>query len=410
MYRLYLKHKDNDLLYLIPLVILAQLKFVGYIVRFLSRGATLPYSEDSVWYINYAGAFIANLMDGLDINDTLYFGYNSLLATLLAIFGNTTAIVITQAITAGFAVILVYKIACLLFNRNTAIIASLFYIWNWDITLWTLYILSDSFFVSLLLLCTYLLLMATGTGEKLHRRLFVFTALYMMVFRPTGIAIAFVMFIYLLLALPRATLWAFIKRYYKAAIVFVAIAVGALIYVYTDAKMELLVESIRFNVKKVLYNVYAKGWIFDKPTVHDHFFRPNYTIDVCNSLAISFIYNNWADVSIIYLKRAMAFLGRWVLAMDVGSAKGIFITIGHGLPTLMFICGTVAAVINGLFRRASILWLIVIAIAAFCIGIFIDWMYRYKLPAIPFIIIIVAYGTERTLNGMRRFGKKVWRC
>ena len=104
MYRLYLKHKDNDLLYLIPLVILAQLKFVGYIVRFLSRGATLPYSEDSVWYINYAGAFIANLMDGLDINDTLYFGYNSLLATLLAIFGNTTAIVITQAITAGFAV------------------------------------------------------------------------------------------------------------------------------------------------------------------------------------------------------------------------------------------------------------------------------------------------------------------
>lgn len=403
---LYSRYKDRDGVILIPLVALALFKIVGHYVWLLISGRGLPQCDDSRWYMNYAGSLLANLRDGLDINDTFYFGYNILLSLLLAVFKDPAVVILVQAVTASFSVILVYKIAKLLFNRATAVIASIFYVGTYDITLWSMYLLSDSFFLSLLLLCVYLLLMALETKKPLYRTLFVLSALYLLVFRPTGvIALAFIL-VYIAVRLDGQTVRNFLTAHRTAiGVVFAGVAVtGA--YLYAGGHLEPLISSVQFNAKKVLYNIYAKGWIYDKPTPHDYFFRPDYSINVCNSLILSFIINNWDHVSIIYGKRAAAFLGRWVWDADVGSLKGILRLADSLIPLALFTVGTAAAVANRRFRKASVLWLVILAVFAFCVLVFIDWMYRYRLPAVPFIAIIAAYGAERIVHRALVVAKK----
>ena len=137
-------------------------KSYGIFFVLLTSGHGLPQSTDSQWYLDYANALVANFCDGVDMNDVLYLGYNLLLSLLLYIFKDPVIIVFIQAVTAALGVILVYKIANMLFNRTTAIIAALFYCAAWDITLWSMYILSDSFFYQPIIAMR--LLFADGAG------------------------------------------------------------------------------------------------------------------------------------------------------------------------------------------------------------------------------------------------------
>lgn len=390
------------------LVTLAIAKNLRIFFSFLFSGKGFPQCDDSKWYLTYAGAIWQNLTDGLDMNDILYFGYNILLTTLLAIFKDPVVVIFIQAVIAGIGVILVYKISHILFNRTTAIIASLFYISTWDITLWSMYILSDSFFISLLLLSVYLLIMALETGLKKYKLLFAATALYMLVFRPTGIISLVFILIYLAIRVEKKSLVQLIKnhRWVIGGVLAVAGLVG--VYLVTGNKFDLFINSLQFNAKKVLYNVYAKGWIYDKPTVHDYFFRSDYKINICNSLVLSYLINNWQHVLILYAKRAVAFLGHWVWKTDLSSVAGVMMFVSNLVPTVLFFTGTIAAIRNRLFKKAAVVWLVILAIFIFCVLVFIDWMYRYRAPAIPFIAIVAAYGADRIIHGtliiVKRYG------
>ena len=178
------------------------------------------------------------------------------------------------------------------------------------------------------------------------------------------------------------------------------------IYIYTEHKLDPLVESLQFNVKSILYNVYAKGWIYDKSTSYDYFFNPDYSININNSLILSFIINNWDHIFVIYLRRAYAFLGTWVWEANLNSLLGLISFAGNLLPLALFATGTITAIVNGQFRKASILWLLILAVFAFCVLLFIDAMYRYRFPAMPFIAIVAAYGLERLICGGRIIAKR----
>jgi hypothetical protein len=399
--------KDSDRIFTIPLAVVALYKILNHIFWRVSSGRGLPQCQDSQWYINYTKAMMAHISDGLDINDLLYLGYNGLLTLLLAIFKDPFYVVLLQGITAGLSVILVYKLAALLFNRTTALIASLFYISAWDITLWSLYILSDSFFVSLLLLCVYLLVMAMESDKRLYRILFIVASLYMTVFRPTGLVVMAVMLVYIAIRLDRKTAVDYFLRYKRLIGCSLVAALAAGAYLYLDHKLDPLITSLQYNAKLVLYNVYAKGWVYDKSTSLDYFYRPDYRINIGNSLVLSFIINNWEHVSVLYAKRAMAFLGVWVWKIDLKSLPGILSFAGNFMPTALFLTGTIAAMANRLFRKGSVLWLIIIAVFAFCIFLFIDSMYRYRFPAIPFIAIVAAYGADRIIQGALVQAKKL---
>ena len=404
MYQLYHKYKRRD--FTIPLVLLTLTNILGYFLWRLFSGQGIHQSDDSRWYLDYANALMTNFTVGLHMNDILYLGYNMLLTLLLAMFKDPIVVVFIQGVTASLSVILVYKIACMLFNRTTAVIASVFYCFMCDVALWSMYILSDSFFVSLLLLCVYFLLMALECNQKKYKVLFIVTSLYMLVFRPTGIITMAVMLVYVLIRLDGNKVMDFAKKHRLFIGGFLtAVALGC-IYIYTNHKLDPLIQSLQSNVESILYNVYAKGWIYDKSTAYDYFFSPDYSITINNSLILSFIINNWDHVSMIYLRRASAFLGTWVWETNLQNIFGILSFAGNLLPTALFVTGTIAAIVNKQFRKASILWLLILAVFAFCILLFIDAMYRYRFPAMPFIAIVAAYGLERIISGGRIIAKK----
>ena len=404
MYQLYNKYKNRD--FIIPLVLLTLAKTLGYFFWRLSSGQGINQSEDSKWYLDYANQLMVNFTVGLQMNDILYLGYNMLLTLLLFLFKDPIVVVFIQGIAVSLSVILVYKIACMLFNRATAIIASVFYCFMWDFTLWSMYILSDSFFVSLLLLCVYLLLMALECNKNKYKILFIGTSLYMLVFRPTGIVTMFVMLIYVIIRIDRKRVEYFAKRHKLFIGGFLTTVALGCVYIYTEHKLDPLIQSLQLSVKGILYNVYAKGWIYDKSTAYDYFFSPDYSINVNNSLIISFIINNWEHIFMIYLRRASAFLGTWVWETNLQSILGIMSFAVNLIPLALFVTGTIAAIVNRKFRKASILWLLIIAVFAFCILLFIDAMYRYRFPAMPFIAIVAAYGVERIICGGRIIAKK----
>lgn len=381
------------------LVLLSLYRTFGHVLWLILTGRGLPKSSDSYWYISYACGLLDHFSIGLNIDEVLYLGYNLLLTLLLAIFKTTTAVVVIQSITASLAIILVYKIAYLLFNRRTAIIAGLFYLYNWDITLWSTYVLSDSFFVSLSLLCVYLLLRAIEPGQRWYKLLFAATSLYMCFFRPKGVLIFAVMALYVVSRIGKKPLLDFFTKFrwfWGALLGIVAVMTG---YLYSRHVFDPLIQSMQYNVKLVLYNVYAKGQIYDIATAYDYFYRPNYSINIGDSLALSFIVNNSEPVLVLYARRTVAFLGTWAWETHIRNVGDFLYFAFKLLPAGLFAIGTVAAVRNGKFHKASILWLIVLAVYVFCILLFIDAMYRYRFPAMPFIAIGAAYGLDRTISG-----------
>jgi hypothetical protein len=135
------------------------------------------------------------------------------------------------------------------------------------------------------------------------------------------------------------------------------------------------------------------------------------------SLTLSFIVNNWDHVFVLYAKRAIAFIGNWVWQKptDLTTLAGIQQFAKYMLPTVLFFVGIAGAFAAKIFRKASIVWLMVLATLLFCVVFFIDAMYRYRLPAVPFLIIGIAFGAERIVHTAivlaklgTRIGKKAW--
>jgi hypothetical protein len=186
-------------------------------------------------------------------------------------------------------------------------------------------------------------------------------------------------------------------------VVLVLVGVGAL---NSRHVFDGFIESLQYNAKLVVYNVYAKGQIYDIATGFDYFYSPDYTIDIADSLVLSFIVHNWESVLVLYLRRAVAFLGAWAWMNPFRTMGDLLFYLYKLLPAMFFMVGTVTAVKNGKFGRAAILWWIVAAVFWFCILLFIDSMYRYRFPAMPFIGIIAAYGLDRIIHGGHILAKR----
>jgi len=393
---------------IVPLVVLSLYRTLSHPVWLVLSGRGLPRSQDSDWYINYAQGLLTNFSIQINIDEILYLGYNLLLAGLLALFKEPVSIIYTQALVASLAIILVYQIGRILFNKRTGVIAGLFYLYNWDITLWSTYVLSDSFFVSLLILCVYLLVKAVDSQRKKDVALFAAASLYLFFFRPTGVVVVTVMLLHVLFRQGHERLqrvWLRHRGVLSGVAAMIILLLGA---GYAGNLFDGFIESLRYNVKLVIYNVYAKGQIYDIPTAYDYFFRSNYSIDILDSLSLSFICNNWDAVSVLYGRRMIAFLGVWAWMTPLKSPADYLYYLYKLMPMVMFAFGTVAAIRDGIFGRAAVLWGIILAVFAFCILLFIDAMYRYRFPAMPFIGIVAAYGLDRIISGGQILAKQAW--
>ncbi len=399
MHHVLRKIRDWKYITLVPLVILSCWRIISFPVWLVHSKRGLPSSPDGDWYLNHSRSMLDNFAISLNMNEILYLGYNLLLTALLAIFKDPVTVIYIQALTASLAVIFVYLIAWTLFNQRTAIIASLLYLYNWEVTFWSTYLISDSFFVSLLIVCVYLLIRAVDSRRTSYISAFAIMALYMSLFRPAGIVIFLCMLLYVLSRMGRKSISAFWTKYRTILLGFAAFVIFGLGLLYSRHVFDGFFASLQYNAKLVLYNLYAKGRVYDIATAYDYFYRPDYTIDIMDSLVFSFFIHNWDAVVILFFRRAVAFFGTWAWDNNLRNVADYLFFSFRLLPAFLFSVGTIAAVRNHIIGRAAILWWIVFAVFVFCILLFIDAMYRYRFPAMPFIGIIAAYGLDRLISG-----------
>ena len=399
MHHVLRKIRDWKYITLVPLVILSCWRIISFPVWLVHSKRGLPSSPDGDWYLNHSRSMLDNFAISLNMNEILYLGYNLLLTALLAIFKDPVTVIYIQALTASLAVIFVYLIAWTLFNQRTAIIASLLYLYNWEVTFWSTYLISDSFFVSLLIVCVYLLIRAVDSRRTSYISAFAIMALYMSLFRPAGIVIFLCMLLYVLSRMGRKSISAFWTKHRTILLGFAAFVILGLGLLYSRHVFDGFFASLQYNAKLVLYNLYAKGRVYDIATAYDYFYRPDYTIDIMDSLVFSFFIHNWDAVVILFFRRAVAFFGTWAWDNNLRNVADYLFFSFRLLPAFLFSVGTIAAVRNHIIGRAAILWWIVFAVFVFCILLFIDAMYRYRFPAMPFIGIIAAYGLDRLISG-----------
>lgn len=390
----------SELKYILPLIIISLIPRIGYFLFELYSFDGLPVAYDTEWYLEHAYAFLASLKVDMDVNGIFYLGYYSLLALLLGIFKSSTVIVLFQMIVNALTVVLVYKISHALFNRRTAVLAGIIYAITFQIIYWSIFIITDSFFISLLLLTVYLLIMSYKSESAMYRYLFVACSLYMLIFRPTGLVTLTFIFVYIMINLNYRGLkdyWIGKRLYLLLAGLVIILTAGLLII--KSGLLDSLIYSLEGHLIWLLSENYATGRLFDIETPYDYKYEAQMDTNYFNNFALSFFINNWNHILVLYARRAMTFLGVWV--WKIGDAD-LLIKLKYLLPIalggLLGIAGISSIVRNRILKETSILFLVVLSIQFFCLIFFMDSAYRYRVPSLVFLGILVAYGIDRVID------------
>lgn len=395
-------HKQ-DYLWMLLLLAGSLYYYLDYFFKVRNSAGGFPLTADGIWYLERAQALLNHFSLSLHVDDILYMGYNLLLTLLLGILKNTESILLVQVICTAGGVILVYRIAFRIFDRLTAVFAGIAYASSLDLHTWTVFILSDSFFTSLLLLNIFTLTEYFWGGIKIYKWPALATTIWVMLFRPTGFVAAVLIAATLILLFERATIRNLIKAHGQKLALLLAAGVSVLALLFYWGKLDAFYVSLHYNFKLLFYNVYAKGWIYDIHTKFDHIWFPNYTIIDDNELW-SFVYFNWRDILVMMHKKALVFMGYWVVYSDPQYRLSMFI---FSIPTILFLLGLANCVFERKVARASLLFCCIGGVFLFCVLFFMDSMYRYRAPVMPYIYIIAAYGGKSLLSAIFNFAKNI---
>jgi len=351
-----------------------------------------PKPPDTIWYLEHANKLLEDQKIQLDINGVFYIGYYGLLAILLLIFKKVEIIILLQVIVNALNVVIVYNICMLLFNRRTAIISALLYAFAWPTVFWSVFILTDSLFISFVLLSVYYILKWNLTRKIKYFAYFALCSLYMIFLRPAGSVTLTFILLYIIINLDFKKVRNFVieKKYFVLASAAILITIFAL--VLKSGVLSPIFSSMYWNMTTVLHTIYKDGQIYDVKTAYDYKYNAILDNNYFNNHIISFFINNWQNIIVLYAKRALAFWGVWVMNFNIRDPLLTMMYIVRLLPLMLIIIGVLGMIRSGAFRKSSVILFVVLSVQFFCIFFFIDASYRYKVPSIAFLGIITAYG------------------
>lgn len=383
------KRESRDLLALVALALLPRL--IYYFSGLLSQNG-LPQAHDTQWYLEHAELLISSFHIDIDFNGIFYLSYYSLLAVMLLVFKTQAGVVFVQILINAFSVILVYKISLMLFNRRAAIISGIVYAFLFPVIYWSMYLITDSLFISLMLLQAYFLIKACDSKRKVFWCLFWGTSLYMVFFRPTGI-------VTLAFLLPYIIINSDFKNYVRKHKVYIlctcVVAAAGVLYISASDILEPLKKSLYYNMRWLLLDNYSNGRIYDIATPYDYGFEPVNESNYLNNFILSFFINNWKHILILYARRIISFSGVWVWKLAGADA---FTALKYLLPSLAALAALGAGIarmaVCGILRKSFLLILEVLSIMFFTVFFFMDSAYRYRVPSLVFLGMICAYGLD----------------
>jgi len=400
--------KHADFKYLLPIISISIITRVCYFLWRLIVEQGVPKTQDSHWYLDHAGDLLSGARFHIDFNGILYFGYYGLLAVFLAIFKSETVFVLLQVLVNALSVIFVYKISEMLLNKRTAVIASLIYALTYELIYWSAFLLTDSLFVSVLLMTVYFLLKSFNTKRKAD--IFIFSAgvAYMCFIRPSGIVTIAFIFVYIFINMDLKKITSLIISYRRYILVCTVISASLGFIIIYRGFLNPFVSSLYWNLRWLLLDNYSSGRIFDVKTPYDHVYNAVKENSHLNNFVISFFIDNWKHILILYGKRLLGFWGTWMWNYNLTSPAGIIKFVVRLSPVIAMLTGILRIIRQKIYDRTSILILMIVSTQLFCTIFFIDSAWRYRLPSLAFVGILTGYGIDWLLCVFERhFNQKL---
>lgn len=396
--------KYPSLVYIAPLVLMS-IYFrirLAYSVYKLENG--FPRTHDSYWYIDRANELIQNFKISPDFNGIFYIGYYGLLALILLIFKTEVVMVILQVIINALSVLLVYRISEMVFSRRVAVIASLIFVFSYEIKRWSVYILTDSIFISSLLLCIYFLLLFKESKLKKYLYLFTASMVYMVFLRPAGVITAAFIVIYLLLSVDYKNLLRYLpKRPILCGTAAVMTIFVSVFFIYKTINSSLGM-SFYWHLRWLLHGSYSIGNIFDYPTPYNYKFNAVKDSNYLNNFVLSYFINNWYHILLLYIKRFIFFWGElWIWDYHFKNFQEVIQYLRKLAPILLMIVGMVCSIRGRMIDKALVLFVPIISVVLFCLIFFVDGAWRYRVPCLPYVEMFMAYGIDLGIVLVLRF-------
>jgi 4-amino-4-deoxy-L-arabinose transferase-like glycosyltransferase len=119
---------------------------------------------DTVRYLASAADLLAGRFRGQ--NGLLYIGYNGLLAVSEAAGGGELGVIVVQFLAAACATLALYDLGRQLAGRLAGALAAAFFVIDYDIARWHLYLLTDSLYISLVPIATWAVHRAAERGGQ----------------------------------------------------------------------------------------------------------------------------------------------------------------------------------------------------------------------------------------------------
>lgn len=143
---------------------------------------------DSDYYLSGARILLDHHWSYISLAKEGYPFYYWFYPTFLAVFnGNQTLVVIVQILLESLAAVWLYQIATTVFNRSTGLLAAFIFIFWWEIFQWNTYILTDSLFIFVLTASLFTYLMAEKHYKYYYRGLTGLSILLAILLRPTSL-------------------------------------------------------------------------------------------------------------------------------------------------------------------------------------------------------------------------------
>jgi 4-amino-4-deoxy-L-arabinose transferase and related glycosyltransferases of PMT family len=385
-----LKAQDKNLRDLLCLVILALIPRIAFIIYKIHIRGALPQAYDTKMYLEQAYAFINEGIIDKDFNGIFYVSYYSFLGVLLKIFRSTDIIVYIQMFINALTVILVYKLGKEIFNRRAAIVSGILYSFLYPLIHWSIFITTDSLFITLMLLQAYFAVLCVKYNRRDSWIKLVILSVYMIFFRPTGIVTLAFTALYLMI---NADIKGFISRHKKIMISFAVVLAGLLIVIVKIMISLPLTGSLQRNLYWLLTEVYTNGQVYDIKTPYDMKFEA--IIPPGNDFTFAALYfkHNFSKILLLYLRRIASFSGVWIWKLNTMSVfKTVTYLLFYGMSFVLLVIGIIDTFRQKLARKGSIVFFMILSIMLFTTFFFMDSAYRYRVPALVFGIFLIAQG------------------
>jgi len=383
----------------LALFLLALIPRFFFLTRKMMLPGGLPKAFDSKVFLEQARDFAYHGYVQLDLNGIFYVSYYSILGIFLRLFHSTLAFVIMQMLINALTVILVYKLGIEIFDRKAAIISGIIYSFLFPLIHWSIFITTDSLFVTLMLLQAYLSVRCIKYNKRSSWIKLLLISIYMIFFRPTGIITLAFTAIYLLINL---NIKGFVLKHRRVFLSALGILIVLIAVTANKIFSHPVLKSFEANLYWLLTEVYTNGQMYDVRSSHDYIFNAKVPPGNDFLFALNYFKNNFTDIMILYFRRIITFAGVWVWKFhDLTVIRRTVYIAFSSMVFILLVIGIIDMFRKRIMKRASIVLFMIASIMIFTIFFFMDSAYRYRVPALAFAIYPVAQGIGAVIELVR---------